>query len=364
VLKSLRIHNFRAFGSLSAEGLTPVTLFVGTNNAGKTSVLEAAEILLLGSGRGLLRGPLRRDEFVYPPGGGGDDRPRYVVPNHLFHGHAMGVRSIFRIDGENDGPRFVECRVVSRNKASDEMSQEVLPLDVEQFDESLPLALSITADRDRRSQISLTSTGGITPEQYRLRVSAPETEKTPPVFFLGAAADFDLGMYWDRVVLTPEEEHVVAALRIIEPGIERIAPIRQARYPGASVFVVKLRSSDERLPLGSMGDGMRHLLALAISLASAAGGCLLVDEIDTGLHYSVMKNMWHLIVESAIRLQVQVLATTHSRDCVEALACLFGDEPALQESISLHRIERGRACTVRYSAEELLAASQQRMDVR
>jgi predicted ATP-dependent endonuclease of OLD family len=37
------------------------------------------------------------------------------------------------------------------------------------------------------------------------------------------------------------------------------------------------------------------MLAMAIAITQCAGGVLLVDEIDTGLHYSVMSQMWSLI---------------------------------------------------------------------
>ncbi|HHC24806.1 MAG TPA: ATP-binding protein [Desulfobacterales bacterium] len=42
---------------------------------------------------------------------------------------------------------------------------------------------------------------------------------------------------------------------------------------------------------------------------------LLIDEIDTGLHFTVMENMWRLITQTAKRLDVQVFATTHNSDC-------------------------------------------------
>lgn len=34
-----------------------------------------------------------------------------------------------------------------------------------------------------------------------------------------------------------------------------------------------------------MGEGIKRLLALSLNLVSSAGGYLLVDEIDTGLHF-------------------------------------------------------------------------------
>jgi len=106
------------------------------------------------------------------------------------------------------------------------------------------------------------------------------------------------------------------------------------------------------------------LLVLAMNLVRSAGGYLLVDEIDTGLHYSVMVKMWKLVVETARRLDIQVFATTHSLDCIQALAGLYESEPDVRDDISLHRIEKGAPASIRYSADEILNAAQRQVEVR
>jgi predicted ATP-dependent endonuclease of OLD family len=67
-----------------------------------------------------------------------------------------------------------------------------------------------------------------------------------------------------------------------------------------------------------MGDGMRRILGIASSAVTAENSILLVDEIDTGLHYQTQTNLWRLIVDISQRLNVQVFATTHSWDCIAA----------------------------------------------
>lgn len=57
------------------------------------------------------------------------------------------------------------------------------------------------------------------------------------------------------------------------------------------------------------------MLGLALAIVNARNGFLLVDEIDTGLHFSAMYDMWKLIWKTAKRLNVQVFATTHNSDC-------------------------------------------------
>src|SRR5262249_20177096 len=50
MLTRLELSSFRSFHALTAEKLARVNLIVGKNNAGKTSLLQGAEILIRGGG--------------------------------------------------------------------------------------------------------------------------------------------------------------------------------------------------------------------------------------------------------------------------------------------------------------------------
>jgi hypothetical protein len=186
-----------------------------------------------------------------------------------------------------------------------------------------------------------------------------------PVVFIateGLTRDRVVSIF-DSIVLTPDEGIVLRALHTIEPAIERIASVgTNKRSPwrdghGGIVMMV----AGQRVPVGSLGDGIWRLLGIALSLARARGGVLLVDEIDTGLHYSVLVDMWRLVFETARSLDVQVFATTHSRDCYEALAAVT--EPGRNE-ISLQRIERGKVDAIAFSELEIRQAAERGLEVR
>ena len=117
-------------------------------------------------------------------------------------------------------------------------------------------------------------------------------------------------------------------------------------------------------PLGSLGDGVRRLFAVLLAITEARGGFVLIDDIDTGLHHSVMRGMWQLVVKAAERLDIQVFATTHSSDCWQALGWLCATDPEIAKQVSVHRLERGLEHTVGYSPEELATAALQNMDIR
>lgn len=340
MLKNLTITGFRTFRELHVDRLTRVNLFVGTNNAGKTSILEAAEVLTTGHMHGLLEGPLRRGEEIFVR----DDSKRgfktEIDPSHLFHGHVLKPAISFSISGDGDMQRFVHCKI----------SLESARL-------SVHLKSHVEDDR-----FPISPDGGL---QIGYRVVNMFLLPPPPVNFLGSEAiERDrLGELWDEVVLEPEEEGVTEALRIIDPRIERIAFIGDSPRAPRNIYL-KLADSGQRLPLGSMGDGLKRLLALALHLFSARGGFLLVDEIDTGLHHSVMVNMWKLVIETARRLDVQVFATSHSLDCVHALAWVREQNPDLASDVTMHRVEKDATKTVAFSSDELLIAAQNHLELR
>jgi hypothetical protein len=336
MLTSLHVEGFRCFRSLTVGRLARVNLFVGLNNAGKTSVLDAVELLL---GRGepvfLWRQAWRRGDILFRGTG------REIDTRHMFHGHALRPAPKLVVEGDHGDHGRLEIEILARVADPDE-------------EDALALGVSVGGKARMRP---LSPLGGLAIQQDAL----PQSE-TNPVRYLNTE-DSRLGELWDRVVLTDEEANVTDALRLIEPSVERIAYAKQQGTTRDS-FLFKLAGSPERVPLGNMGDGTRRLLSLSLHLARSANGALLVDEIDTGLHYSVMVRMWRLVIETARRLGVQVFATTHSLDCILALAELCERFPDLAGDVLLHRIERGVPEAVTYTADALRVAAEQQMEVR
>lgn len=356
MLGSLRIQGFRAFASLTAEPLARVNLFVGKNNAGKSSVLEAAEIFARrGSAAALWAVPVRRGEVLVSTEEGVSRVDADV--RRLFLGHQLREGVSFRV-GPVDAPaEEVECSVIATRTV--DLSKIAPPF---RLSEAGASGIGLEAGvGDDRAILPLSPEGGLR-QTYSNgdglpRVHSLGNDQPPARFLTGPGAAL-----WQDVVLTPSEDQVTAALRIIEPRIERLAA---APRPGDNVeFFVKLRGADARVPLASMGDGLKRLLALALATVTSAGGWVLVDDIDTGLHHSVMERMWQMVIETARALDVQVMATTHSLDCVTSLARLFERSPGLRDAVAVHRLEGGRDRTVVFSAEDVVVAARHEMDLR
>jgi AAA domain, putative AbiEii toxin, Type IV TA system/AAA domain len=361
--ESIRITRFRQFQELVLGGLTRVNLFVGRNNAGKTSILEAVELLASGAiTPALLRSGRRRGETstLREESPARASRLRVDV-RRLFSDHKLEPGTSFELHGRSGTlDTMLQCKVIQIFR-----DEEQLDLASEGIEIGPQLALALT-DRDGPGQITmvgLSADGGVLNEIRRQAVS-PSAPEPPPVEFLSTsgADQRELARAWNKVVLTPEEGKVTVAMQVVEPAIERIAFGTESM--GNSGALVKLEGIDDPVPLGSLGDGTSRVLALAMYLVRASGGVLLIDEIDTGLHYSALESIWRLVIETARRLNVQVFATSHSGDCMRALAWLQSDAPDLAADVSVHRIEKGATDTIRYSAEDLGIAAQHHIEIR
>lgn len=72
-------------------------------------------------------------------------------------------------------------------------------------------------------------------------------------------------------------------------------------------------------PLSSLGDGTRRAFSIAVLVAALPGGVFLIDEIESSLHTSAFGSLFSWLVKSCEDLDVQLFATTHSLEAVDAM---------------------------------------------
>ncbi len=368
MIKSIKITGYRGFSEFEINDLGRVNLLVGKNNSGKTSALEALYLLASrGTPFSLWNVLWRRGERLSDRNP--DNYPQTAVC-HLFHGHEAPVGSKFSFVAQNDTPtRQLTFSIgeISDDKQKKEITRGGIPVPLRlglQIKGTPPAVVDV---------IPLSRAGGMSSDNLdvrrgRTRNESAQDEMPTRYITTESVSSEDLVSTWDQITLTKYEERVHNALRLMEPNIERIAPqaARTPFYGGVDRggFLVKMKDIERPIPIGSMGDGMWRIMAMAISLAQCKDGFLLIDEIDTGLHYSVMTDMWKLIYRSALDLNVQVFASTHSNDCVRSLAeFCFEDGTAAQE-VTLQRIEQGKKKSVPYTAKELEISAAKQIEVR
>ena len=152
-------------------------------------------------------------------------------------------------------------------------------------------------------------------------------------------------------------------LRRVEPRIKRLTVVPRVGIP---VIHAEIIGSQRLLPLPLLGDGMVKLSSLALAIGDARDGMILVDEVDNGLHHSVLESVWTGIAEFAREFNVQLFATTHSRECIRAAHDAFSSDN--KYDFRLHRLERVKETdeirSVTYDQETLDIALLKELEVR
>jgi len=371
MFSSVHIQGYRAFKDFEMADLGRVNLLVGTNNSGKTSVLEALYLLAsCGDPSSITTLLSRRCEQGPSDESYSRHRRQEFDISHLFTGHDLSRKSILSLSARSQ----VLERSVTFSIAIPSPREQAI--------------LKATGDNIGRHGLALRLIGTPAPPvplvalSDSLRMISDSIDLPPVSELLGRSQSAkmscqfittesfsgqELVRLWDKIALTTNQDLVLQALQFLDPQIEGIAPQISALSSGNSTrggFVLKLKGRENPLPIGSMGDGVWRLLAMAIAIAHCKGGILLVDEIDSGLHHTVLSNMWKLICSASKELNVQVFTTTHSADCIQALATVCGDEEHHDDGIRIHRIEPSKGKSITFDEDEIIAAADSRMELR
>lgn len=375
MIREIHFENYRGFKRYRMKNLTRVNLLVGQNNSGKTSVLEAVQLLAAGGNPDVLSAIARqRGELIHRSERSRPDRQVMLADiTHFFHGHGFGPGATFKIQ-LGDGLPSLTFRICTPDDGGlelDKLQDRSFRDAAEMFGPVYALELDAQPSEGKRTECFPVSIDGGLVSETRLRIPQSRRFQT-----LGLSTQFitpesllpeSLAGMWNRLVHDRSEEQVIRAMQILEPEINDIhflAGDQSYRYSSRAGVLVGCRNEKRRVPLGSFGEGMRRLLSLSLSLAQAAGGFLLVDEIDTGLHWSIMSDMWRLIVTTAIESDTQVFASTHSLDCLRGLAQLCETHPDFEQQVSVHTIDRGLDEAISFDASQLELAVEQEIEVR
>ena len=360
MLKTLGLRGFRGFDSYRLTDLTRVNLIVGKNNSGKTTVLEAVELLVANGRPSAFAEVARRRRET--------GSLRYGVDiSHLFSGHVCQPGTRFVLKSEQHD---ISATIISLDDVGEDAERWDLmrsrarqrALDVE--DETDPeFGLRIATGTERSTVLPVDQEGTLLYQlwpRYRRNGSSES-----PVRFLGLGSLVDASMSdtWDEVIAEGREDEIAWDMQILVPEIASIHFLTGDRTRGNTILVGR-REGGRRMPIGSYGDGLRRLLALRLALHGANHGFLLIDEIDAGLHWTVMEDVWRLLIQVAKESDVQVFATTHSYDSIRGLGALVKSRPDLAGEVSIQKVHPALERAVGFAGEEITIAVDQEIELR
>jgi AAA15 family ATPase/GTPase len=368
MIKSAKISGFRGLKEFDLNGLGRINLLVGKNNSGKSSILEALHIFATAGSPSVLGDVIsRRGEMLSPdPTPGVQFYPEMDVA-HLFYGHKLKIGSSFSISTENDTFDNVDC-TVSQINTND--YKNIFPNS--QIENQSTLALKFTGRRVNSENIApLTQRGGFKPNHSQILIRQEEEDADGAINTQYVSTTslhmVELLQAWEKIVKNRDDNKVIDVFKAIDSKIDEVVALPNVVFNhlmGRGGFLIGREGESHLVPIGSFGDGIWRLLAIATAVVRAKDGILLIDEIDAGLHHSVMANMWKIIAKAANESNIQVFATTHSQDCVRSLASICTEEAIAHNDVTIQRIEADKGRSVSYTARQIQIAAEQDIEVR
>lgn len=349
MLNSLEIRNYRNLQHLKIDKLGRVNLIVGKNNTGKSSVLEAVSIYVAKYNTWAVRNLLlNRNEYdidTYKQFNSDSEREKenFRLWSMIFPFHSeFGKTTIVIGEVKSDG------LIIKLDKGD----KWVIKLEHENFIERL-----------QENKIpNYSSTRNLWSFSFENEGFAEISSECFQFVYSRNYENANNPELWGKVALSDSEKYVIEGLQIVEENIEKFSFIIEKGSPKAKVSL----KNGSVVSLNSMGDGINRILTIILSMVNCENGYLLIDEFENGLHYSVQEKLWEIIFHLAERLNIQVFATTHSYDCIDAFSEVLNGGKHAKDSgimIRLDNYEGTIEATV-YEANEIQNTTRLHVDPR
>lgn len=349
--QNLTIKNFRGIEKLKLTDLKMVNLLVGKNNCGKTSVLEALFLL------------------------SGMSNPQLSVNIHLFRDLVLGNDEDFSFmfrDLDFSIPITISARLDNKRRKLNinplyadysprriEKQKQIIPQP-----DTLPSSTSVVRlveglDFKFQSDLNRQFSATISLKEKERHVKGKYKENLRCSFINPKTAINQIDKKMEGLLIQKKLDSVIAILQGIEP---QVSDIRMGS--GGMIFVDIGKKN--LLPINIMGDGMRRVLAFLATISDMKNGIVLLDEIENGLHYSSLSVLWKAIFTACKEYNVQLVATTHSYECIESFSKTYQEIEPQGDEIRLFRIDRedDKHNVVTFNNEILRAGIEKEFEVR
>ncbi len=353
-IPDLHIDGFRGIEKLDIPRLGRVTLLVGKNGVGKTTVLEAVRAYAArGRSSTLAKLLLGREETLEEKTGLRID----VDWPSLFYNRGAAPQPRIAIGPKGDllNIDLVSLPYDSVEPDNEESLYDLDPIDLERISRGIQIAFRQRAYPPW--------------PLYRLSRIPRDVDLPPEIDCefaqVGVMGNDDLDRLWNKAAAERREDLAIQPLQeILGLGIEDIlvlGAVQRTRSERRAMAGVS--GQTRRVPLKSLGGGAFRLFSIALALANSRNGILLLDEAENGLHHSIQSAFWRVVFQMAEANNIQALATTHSFDCVQGFAQAATDSTVDGTVIRLEKDADG-LYPVGYSEEELATAAEHGIEVR
>ena len=346
-LSSFEAVHYRGIDGLSLPKLSQVNLITGVNGVGKTALIEAIWLFM------------------------GRYNPRLLWDANVQRSTNPTVNPVSDLSDKPLKLRGTDTNGCDEWKVDFEKAAEVIWDTVVVTDsghkiEQHPLVGQIRVwinDKELDSELPYRHN---TPKGLvALKKNELEELNMPPCIIEGTRWQLEIAgghlkLYSD-MVREGQKEALTNAVNLILPNVKDVQILTDEN--GES-YLSAITDNGAQCRLENLGGGIVRLLKLYLNFFAVRNGLVLIDEVENGLHYSVLRNLWDRIRTWTCEWNVQFVATTHSAECIDAAMEAFADEP---NDLSIHNLfanESGNIKAATFTGEALEGARNLNLEVR
>ena len=323
-LKYIEINNFRGIDHLRIDDFSRVNVFVGQNNSGKTSVLEAIAMLMSMSNPDIpqaINAVRARKSFS-----------NFIDIQYLFNNLNTSTPpevSSELTDGSSRslklGLTYVFDELAESPNSHPQQNGAI------KYVNTLEMNFDIVTGelkKSYKSWLRVNSQGMVINRKMADGYLESKRAWLTPSDLMTSNLVNDLAELFKR----NRKDTVLALLKMFDSRINSIEILTDDIYIG-------FEGMAQMLSVSMMGDGLRRYLSIVASAANPMIDIFLIDEIDNGLHYSVYKKLWKALFALAVASGKQIFVTTHSKETLCHLSKMLEESPDYQKEFCLYTLE-------------------------
>ncbi|MBD1216697.1 MAG: AAA family ATPase [Aphanizomenon flos-aquae Clear-A1] len=367
-LETVTIHQFRGLRDLELKDLGRINLLVGLNNSGKTSVLEALSVYChpldikvwlstanqreqdIGVYRIRLLDAIKwlfthNSASIVEP-----DKPIILISS-------TGLFSVKKLIASYEEMEQISLSEESniRNISNEE---EIENEDTPRVKKGIKLKIEVFADDGYQLSLFGEPPACITDfllwedeRFYRLPGKREPSLKTSVVTPSSHRSEVGQFRLLSEATFQNFKADVIQLLKQIDNNISDIEILLPPESISSRFNIYIQHKKLGLAPVSTFGDGIRRLLHIALKLASVKGGILLIDELESTIHTEALQSSFQWLVKWCTEMDVQLFATTHSLEAVDALLEVTESD----SDLVLYRLEpkEGKTKVVRHDGHRL-----------
>ena len=330
MITSIKIQNYKLFKSFSLEDIPNIALIGGKNNSGKTSLLEALFMSLDCSNPAMFMRHLdwrglssfsNNAESLFAPSFHNFDLKKSITFEYCIHSKKKKLSYKF-YPGTNQP-------IIIKSKDSIQLqrgpNKDRGRVEISYGTEEVPKASSLYLT-EKGLDLNITELL----IKYNENMRATFVDSNHP-------SSKENPIRYGELDKINKTEAIVEGLKILEPQLKSLSLI-----PMGDEVVIHgdVGGMEEKIPISLMGQDIVRLLSILLAISQAKGGLVLIDEIESGFHHSVLDRIWQSISSYASANNTQIIATTHSLELVSG--AVKGISEQLRQNFKYMRLERDK----------------------